>query len=200
MMKLLVFTDIHEDRKVLQQLVQRARQKDIHIVICTGDFSTFGRGANLVMKEFNDLEKTFIVIPGNHEDKEGWLDQAVKNYPYCINLHGRAMNIDDYLFLGYGGGGFSPEDAPFRKVSREWYGKYNGKKIVLLTHGPPFGTTLDLIGNRHVGNHDYRHFIERIKPKLALSGHLHETFGAVDMIGMTKCVNSGKEGVVIEVK
>ncbi len=199
-MKFLVFTDIHENRKVLQELVQRAQQKDIHFVICTGDFSTFGRGADLVLKVFNDLGKKFIVIPGNHEDKEGWLDQAVRPFSNCINLHCRFMKIDDYLFLGYGGDGFAMEDAPFRKIAREWYGKYNGQKIVLLTHGPPFGTALDRLGNRHVGNRDYRNFIERIKPRLALSGHLHETFGAIDMIGGTKCVNSGKEGMVVELK
>lgn len=199
-MKFLVFTDIHENRKVLPELVKRAQQDDIHFVICTGDFSTFGRGADIVLKTFNDLGKKFIVIPGNHEDKEGWLDQAVRPFSHCLNLHNRAMEIDDYLFLGYGGDGFAMEDAVFRKISRGWYGKYNGKKMVLLTHGPPFGTTLDRIGNRHVGNKDYRNFIERIKPRLALSGHLHETFGAIDQIGSTKCVNSGKEGVVIELK
>ena len=199
-MKFLVFTDIHENRKVLQELVQRAQQDDIHFVVCTGDFSTFGRGADIVLKSFNDLGKKFIVIPGNHEDKEGWLDQAVRPFPNCLNLHDRFMKIDDYLFLGYGGDGFAMEDARFRKVAREWYGKYNGQKLVLLTHGPPFGTMLDRLGNRHVGNKDYRNFIERIKPKLALSGHLHETFGAMDMIGSTRCVNSGKEGMVVELK
>ncbi|MEK6950129.1 MAG: metallophosphoesterase [Nanoarchaeota archaeon] len=199
-MKFLVFTDIHENRKVLQELVQRAQQDDIHFVVCTGDFSTFGRGADIVLKSFNDLGKKFIVIPGNHEDKEGWLDQAVRPFPNCLNLHDRFMKIDDYLFLGYGGDGFAMEDARFRKVAREWYGKYNGQKLVLLTHGPPFGTMLDRLGNRHVGNKDYRDFIERIKPKLALSGHLHETFGAMDMIGSTRCVNSGKEGMVVELK
>ena len=180
--------------------MQRAQQDDIHFVVCTGDFSTFGRGADIVLKSFNDLGKKFIVIPGNHEDKEGWLDQAVRPFPNCLNLHDRFMKIDDYLFLGYGGDGFAMEDARFRKVAREWYGKYNGQKLVLLTHGPPFGTMLDRLGNRHVGNKDYRDFIERIKPKLALSGHLHETFGAMDMIGSTRCVNSGKEGMVVELK
>jgi Icc-related predicted phosphoesterase len=117
-----------------------------------------------------------------------------------IFIHKSCYPENDILFLGYGGDGFAMEDAGFRKIAREWYGKYNRQKIVLLTHGPPFGTNLDRLGNKHVGNKDYRNFIERIKPRLALSGHLHETFGAIDMIGGTKCVNSGKEGVVIELK
>ncbi len=104
------------------------------------------------------------------------------------------------MFLGYGGGGFAMEDPLFRKIAREWYGHYNGRKIVLVTHGPPFSTTLDLLGERHVGNRDYRKFIERIKPKLVIAGHLHETAGKTDMIGKTRLVNPGWEGMVIELK
>ncbi len=199
-MKFLVFTDIHENRQVLKDLVQRAKGKDINFVICTGDFSNFGHGIHVVFRAFEELGKKFIVIPGNHEEKEGFLDDAISRYSHCINLHDRTMDIDDYLFLGHGGGGFSPEDVAFRKIAREWYGKYNGKKIVLLTHGPPFGTALDLIGPRHVGNYDYRKFIERIKPKLAISGHLHETVGKQDTIGPTRLVNPGWDGMVIELK
>lgn len=72
--------------------------------------------------------------------------------------------------------------------------------MILLLHGPPFGTTADLINERHVGHKDYRAFIERAKPKLVICGHLHETFGATDMIGATKVVNPGQEGMVIEMK
>ena len=61
------------------------------------------------------------------------------------------------------------QDADFRKIAREWYGKYNGRKIVLVTHQPPFGNKLDLMGSRHVGNKDFTAFILRIKAKLAVS-------------------------------
>ena len=92
------------------------------------------------------------------------------------------------------------EDAEFRKLAREWYGKYKGQKIVLVTHQPPLGTTLDLLGNKHVGNKDYRQWIERLQPKLVIAGHLHETAGATDIIGKTRVVNPGWEGMVIELK
>ena len=119
--------------------------------------------------------------------------KAIKKLP-------REVKVKNVLVLGYGGGGFAMQDSRFRKIAREWYGRYHGKNVVLVTHGPPFGTTLDLLGSRHVGNYDYRKFIERIKPKLVIAGHLHETAGAVDKIGTTKVVNPGWEGMVIGLK
>lgn len=199
-MKFLAFTDIHEDQKSLRALVRRAVEADIDFVICTGDFSNFGRGMANVLREFNALGKNLYFIPGNHEEHHESLDKINVEFPRCFNLHCKALTVNEYVFLGYGGGGFAQEDAAFRKIAREWYGKLKGKKIVFLTHGPAFNTTLDLLHNRHVGNKDYRKFIERINPKLVISGHLHETVGQMDTIGKTKLVNPGWEGMVIELK
>lgn len=198
-MKFLTFVDIHEDQQVLKELVKRAAKDDIDFVLCAGDFTTWGRGAVRFLKEFEKTGKKLYLIPGNHEEREGLLD-IVAEFPKAVNLHKNSVRIDGYVFLGYGGGGFAQEDAQFRKLAREWYGKYKGQKIVLVTHGPPFGTTLDLLGNHHVGSIDYRQWIERLQPKLVIAGHLHETAGATDMIGKTRLVNPGWEGVVIELK
>lgn len=198
-MKFLTFVDVHEDQQTWKQLLSRAGEADIDFVLCAGDFSTFGRGMGLVLEQFNALGKPFYVIPGNHEEREGQMD-IVKKYPHCHNLHGNALPIGDFMFLGYGGGGFAQEDATFRKIARQWYGSYKERKTVLVTHGPPFATTLDLLNQRHVGNKDYRKFIERMKPKLVIAGHLHETAGKTDTIGKTKLVNPGWDGMVIELK
>lgn len=198
-MKFLAFTDLHEDRKKLQRLVKRAGQPDINFVICAGDFSTFGRGLEVVLKAFNDLGKRLYVIPGNHEEHLE-LPEILQEFPHSVDLHQQSKRINDFIFLGYGGGGFAQEDALFRKVARHWYGKYNGEKIVLVTHMPPFGNKTDFLHKTHVGNKDYRKFIERIKPKLVICGHLHETVGTVDIIGKTRVVNPGWDGMIIELK
>ncbi|MDP3733841.1 MAG: metallophosphoesterase [Nanoarchaeota archaeon] len=198
-MKFLTFTDLHEDRKRLQELVARASKSDIDFVICAGDLSTFGRGLEVVLKAFNNLGKKFYVLPGNHEEHLE-MEDILKDYPHCVFLHHQAIKIEDYIFLGYGGGGFAQEDAVFRKISRGWYGKYNGKKLVFVTHMPPFGNKTDLLHHKHVGSKDYRKFIERIKPKLVICGHLHETVGEVDKIATAKVVNPGWNGMVIELK
>ncbi len=200
-MKFLVFSDVHGNRKAVQELLSRAGQDDVDAIICAGDFSQFGSGMRWVLREFNAVGKPFYVIPGNHE--ENLLAEAMQQqqYEHCIYLHKKAIRLPNgYLLLGYGGGGFAMEDAEFRKIAREWYGKYKVEKIILVTHGPAFGTKLDLMQNRHVGNKDYRKFIDRIKPKLVISGHLHETIGGVDAVGTTKLINPCWEGMVVEVR
>ena len=74
------------------------------------------------------------------------------------------------------------------------------EKMVFVTHGPPADTKVDLLQEHHVGSIDYRKFVERIKPKLHICGHLHETVGVTDKIGETKVVNPGLDGMVIELK
>ena len=196
-MKALAFVDLHEDKKALQKLLERAKQKDIEFLISAGDLSQFGRNLRYVLKQLNDLGKKIYLIPGNHES-EDVIAGMVKDYPNCLNLHKLAINVGEYVFLGYGGGGFSHEDSEFRKISRQWYGEHQGKKIVLVTHGPPHGTKVDSLGGSYVGNKDFRSFIERIKPKLVLCGHIHENAGVQDKIGESQILNPGWDGRVIE--
>lgn len=196
-MKLLTFVDLHEDKKYLKKLVERASQPDIDFVVCAGDLTMFGRGLRYILRQFNNLGKKTYLVPGNHES-DRMFKEVLPDYPNCININGKAVKLGEYVLLGYGGGGFSVEDPEFRKISRNWYSKYQDKKVILVTHGPPFGTKIDLLEKRHVGNGDYRKFIERIKAKLMICGHIHETAGVMDKVGKTKVINPGWEGMVVE--
>ena len=200
-MKFLTFTDVHAEKKVIKTLAKRAMQDDVEFSICAGDFSNFGSGFHVLLEAFEKIKKPLYVVPGNHEEHSDF-DGELEKYEFCQSLHGKAIEIGGYVLMGFGGGGFSFEDAPFRKVSRGWYGKFKDKKTILVTHQAPFGTTLDVLdlggGERHVGNKDYLKFVKRMKPKLAISGHLHETFGEVDTVGKTKLINPGDEGMVVE--
>ncbi len=196
-MKFLTFVDLHDDKKYLKDLVARASKQDIDFVVCAGDFSQFGAGIKEVLAKFNALGKKIYLIPGNHEE-DGLFEKVIKQFPNCVSFHKDSFEESGYVFLGYGGDGFSMEDKDFRKKAREWYGKYKGKKIVLVTHGPPFATKLDKLGDRHVGNKDYRNFILRIKPKLVICGHIHENVNVVDEVSGVKIINPGWEGMVVE--
>ena len=196
-MKLLTFTDLHDDKQKLKELVKRASKSDIDFIICAGDISNFGSGLRSNLEAFDKIGKKFYFIPGNHEeglDSEKFM-RGLKN---CIDFHKEAIEMDDYVFLGYGGGGFSQQDPIFRKIARKWYGDYKGKKIVLVTHGPPVDTTIDDLSGHHVGSIDYRKFIERIQPRLVICGHLHDTVGETDTIGKTKLIHPGWDGMIIE--
>jgi len=196
-MKFLTFVDLHDDKKYLRELVNRAKKDDIDFIICAGDISEFGRGLMPVLEKFDEIGKKFYLIPGNHETNE-MLDKVLDNFKNIINFHQNFFEIEDYVFLGYGEGGFAMEDAEFRKFARDWYGKYNGKKIVLVLHGPPYGTKIDILNEKHIGNKDYSKFIRRIKPKLVICGHLHETVNTIDEIEGVKIIHPGWEGMVVE--
>ena len=141
-MKFLTFTDLHEDKQMLNELLTRAAKKDVDFVVCCGDISTFGNGFAYNLKKLNALGKKVYLIPGNHEEGAEFAG-IVAQFSNVVNLDRNAKVIGDYVFLGYGGGGFTLQDTEFRKIAREWYGKYNGRKIILITHQPPFGTKLD---------------------------------------------------------
>lgn len=196
-MKFLAFSDVHENKKAIQHLLEVATHSEIEFVVTCGDISTFGRGLDLLFKKFHDLKKEFFVIPGNHEEHSAEFSRLFSRYSWCKNFHKHRFEKGEYVFLGYGGNGFSQEDSEFRAKAREWYGEFNGRKIVFVTHGPAYGTDLDVLGDKHVGNKDYTAFIRRIRPKLVISGHLHETAGTVDEVEEVKFVNPGWDGMVI---
>ncbi|MBI4141431.1 metallophosphoesterase family protein, partial [Candidatus Woesearchaeota archaeon] len=103
------------------------------------------------------------------------------------------------LFVGYGGGGFGNIDKGFETFTEKIQENIKNEKIILLTHGPPYGTKLDHIYKHYAGNISYRKFITKQKNTiLAISGHLHETIGAQDQLGSTLLINPGPYGVVIE--
>ena len=69
-----------------------------------------------------------------------------------------------------------------------------------MTHGPPYGTLLDLIDDDHVGCQSYTSFIEKNKIPLHLCGHLHENFKVIDEYKeRTAIINPGPDGMIIEI-
>lgn len=196
-MKLLAFVDLHGDAGLLKKLVKRAKEKDINLVVVAGDLTMFEDHLKYIIKKLNTIGKKVLIIPGNHENAKH-LRKAIKGYDNCKDFHEKAVKIEDYVFLGYGGGGFSLTDSDFRKIARQWYGEYQKDKVILVTHGPPFGTKIDKMDKRYVGNKDYRTFIERIKPMLVICGHIHDNVGKVDKIGSTNVIHPGWDGMVVE--
>jgi len=199
-MKLLCFVDLHGDVNYLKKLVKRASADDVDLVICAGDLTNFEDKIRYLLRALNSIGKKVLLIQGNHESEES-LKEAAGDYSNVVFFNRRAVKKGGYVFLGYGEGGFALEEPQsFRKLARKWYGEYQKENVVLVSHGPPFGTKIDRLGNRYTGSKDVRAFIERIKPKLVICGHLHETAGLKDKIGETLVINPGWEGMTVELK
>jgi uncharacterized protein len=193
-MRLLIFSDTHGRASMLDALAKKAKQADM--LVCAGDITVFEEGLEMVLRRLDRIGKPVLIIPGNHESPE-LLKAVCKLHKNITYIHGKSYFKDGYCFIGFGSGGFSEKDKEFEDFAKKL--KIPEDNIlVLVTHAPPYGTKIDHIWGHH-GNKSYRHFIESMKPVLAVSGHLHETAGMEDKIGKTRVINPGPRGKIVKI-
>ena|SRR3989344_4257805 len=118
------------------------------------------------------------------------------------NFRNLCYKANNHLFLGYGGSGFALIEPGFYRIGETFakiIRKNKNKKIIFITHAPPYGTKLDLIVTSHCGNKTLRNFVLKNKIDLHICGHLHENFGKEDRISKTRIINPGPYGKMIEI-
>jgi len=145
------------------------------------------------------FDKPLLLIHGNHED-EHELERVCQSHKNIIWLHKKFYESGEYIFSGYGGGGFAMREKGFEQFSKKITETAKGKKLVMLFHQPPHKNKTDYIWGEHAGSKSFREFIKKAKPELALCGHLHENSGKHDRIGKTLVMNPGPEGKYIKLK
>jgi len=208
-MRILAFTDIHggsksyyvsalETIKRLNRFKKEIKKKKIDLVVCTGDFTLYGNYPDVLIKKISELGVDVILIHGNHED-ETEIRILTKRRESIKFIHKKKKRIGDYVFIGYGGGGFATKDKEFVRTMKDLTSNLKKTdKIIFLMHGPPSNTKMDIVpGIGHVGNEDYRKFIQKNNVILALCGHIHEGFGKEDKIGKARVINPGYKGKLI---
>ena len=195
-MKLLVFTDVHGNPTAIKQVINKSKEADI--LVCAGDLIEY-EDLEKTIKLFKDTNKKILIIPGNHEDYAE-LKAVCKKYDFLIDIHLKKHKINDVVFFGFGGGGFSKIDTELQEIMEDLEFDEN-EKLVFVSHGPPFGTKLDYLENMqsYRGSKTLREFIKKFKPKFAVCGHLHENEKKEDKLGDTIILNPGKYGKIIEV-
>ena len=200
-MKLLAFTDIHGSLSALKRIEQKVKAQKPDLLVCAGDISIFEHGIIGITRRLNKLNKKVIIIHGNHEDDTTFrkLSKIFKN---IIFIHKKYFIQNNILFLGFGGGGFSIIDKEFENIVEKFkkiIKNHKDKKIILVTHAPPYKTRLDNLVGGHCGNKSIRHFVEKNKIDLLICGHLHENFGKEDKIKKMKIINPGPFGKIVEI-
>jgi Icc-related predicted phosphoesterase len=204
-MKVLFFIDTHGNESWLKKVLDRA--KDVDLIVCGGDITIFENDMNKILRKINNVGKPVLIIHGNHETATGLMMECsnLKNLHF---IHKNYYIVNDLVFYGYGGGGFSVRDESFthsmnlfledlKKLSNENHKHY---RLVLITHAPPFGTNLDDLGDgfSHVGNQSITDFIIKHQPIIAMSGHIHESAGMSDKINNSRLINPGWDGMIID--
>jgi Icc-related predicted phosphoesterase len=198
-MKLLAFTDLHGDNKALRQIKDKAKKQKPDLIVCAGDISIFGDKFMHLVSEISQLGILFLIVPGNHES-DSLIHRAERMFDNVKDLHRKQIELGGYIFFGFGGGGFSLVDREFEKLSKELkFSAKPAKKLILVTHAPPYNTKVDEIHGEHAGNKSIRQFIVSAKPVLAICGHLHENEGKEDKIGITRIINPGYSGKILTI-
>lgn len=195
-MKILAFADTHGNLNAMKRLLEKGRGVDL--LICAGDISNFGHNLKGLVAKFKNLNKPMLIVHGNHESEEQ-IREVCKNFKWVICIHKGAYQLGNYYFFGYGGGGFSREDPEYEKLIKKFKKTLKKEtKVVLITHGPPYGTKCDMMPHQgHVGCKTYTKVDKELKPILHICGHLHETDSIRDKIGDTLIINPGAKGKII---
>lgn len=199
-MKILAFTDLHLSKEHFKKLKRKVFFNRPNIIVCAGDISIFEQGLKEVLDKLSKLKEKIIMIHGNHEE-DTVMKKLCEKHENIIFIHKKHYEEQGVIFLGYGGGGFSSIEKGFSKTGKNFskiIKKNPEKKIVFITHAPPYNTKLDIIIDESCGNKTFRQFIEKNRVDIAISGHLHENFGKEDKINDTLILNPGPSGKIIK--
>lgn len=189
-MKILAFSDLHHHRAKAEALVVASREADL--VIGAGDFCNHRQGLQEAMNMLGAITRPFIVVPGNAESAEELREAA---HAGTHVLHGDAVEIDGIRVFGLG---YAVPETPFGAWSCDLSDVAAAQMLapcdradILVLHSPPKGLADRTSHGLSIGSTAIFDAIQRIQPKLALCGHIHDSWGAEGQIGATHVKNLG---------
>lgn len=198
-MRVFACSDIHLRLSLLDEALKNSRSADL--AVCLGDLTVYGKGLEAALEKLRALNTNVFVIPGNNE-APGELGEKASQRG-IVFLHGEKKFFKGLVFAGVGGSLPTPFNTPFEMGEDEFKRLLSGFRgigsLVLLSHTPPFNTSLDLTSTgEHIGSVELRRFIEEESPLACLCGHVHEAAGVSERIGETLVLNPGPRGMMIE--
>ncbi|HSS04016.1 MAG TPA: metallophosphoesterase family protein [Solirubrobacterales bacterium] len=198
-MKLLAFSDLHRDLDQAAVLVEMSAEADV--VIGAGDFASVHEGLEETIDALAAIETPTVLVPGNNETEDA-LRKAAAAWSAATVLHGEGATIDGAEFYGLGAGiPVTPWEWSFDlddEAAAEKLAPCPGDAILVL-HSPPQDHCDANDSGDHFGSPALLQGIEAKRPRLAVCGHIHESWGCQSQIGDTPIWNLGPEGRWIEI-
>jgi uncharacterized protein len=197
--KLLAFSDLHRDLGQAARLVEMSAEADV--VIGAGDFASVHEGLVETIDALATIETPTVLVPGNNETEDA-LREAASSWGAATVLHGEGTTIGGVEFYGLGAGvpvtpwswSFDLDDDSAAEMLA---GCPQG--AVLVLHSPPQGHCDANGSGDHFGSQALLDAIEEKQPRLAVCGHIHESWGCESRIGDTPVNNLGPKGTWLEV-
>jgi len=198
-MRLLAFSDLHRDLGQAAKLVEMAADADV--VIGAGDFASVHEGLDETIAALAPIEAPTVLVPGNNETEEALREAAVA-WEAAAVLHGESESIEGVEFFGLGAGvPVTPWDWSF-DLDDTAAGAMLGdcpEAAVLVLHSPPKGHCDASSAGEHFGSQSLLDGIEQKRPRIAVCGHIHESWGCESRVGETPVHNLGPAGTWLEV-
>ncbi len=171
-MRILAAADIHGTQAGFLTIKKLAKEHEPDMIVIAGDITHFGPGE--WAREFLDsMELPTVAVNGNCDTQ--YVVDILAGHEH--GLLDKFREIEGQIFLGLGYpffSGFEPEQEP----------------KVLVSHVPPMGCNDTVPGPRSIGDKELKKLVLRLRPKLVISGHVHESPGIVKLEDIT-CVNPG---------
>jgi Icc-related predicted phosphoesterase len=197
--RLLAFSDLHRDLGQAATLVERSADADV--VIGAGDFASIHEGLTETIAALAGIERPTVLVPGNNETVEA-LREAASGWEAATVLHGEGATIEGVEFFGLGAGvPLTPWDWSF-DLDEEAAAKMLAPcppGAVLVLHSPPKGHCDANGTGMHFGSEALLRTIEEKRPRLAVCGHIHESWGCESQIGTTPLHNLGPSGLLVDI-
>jgi len=188
-MRILVLSDIHGSDTGITTTLELAERYNPHIVVICGDITQFGPH-EWAVKYLEQIPARTVAVHGNCDPKD--LDVTFARAS-ALSLHKKRHTITGLPFIGAGGSDHTPFNTIFEfgdETFTGWLDPLMVENAVLVTHAPAYGILDWNMSGKHLGSKSLRKVVDRWKPILFFSGHMHEARG-VEVHGKTVCVNPG---------
>ncbi len=189
-MKILAFSDLHHSRPRAEMLAEAAREADL--VIGAGDFCNMRAGLAEALNLLSGIAAPMVLVPGNAESADELREAA---HHGTTVLHGEAVEIGGLRIFGLG---YGVPVTPFGAWSCDLDEQTAAQMLarceaadLLVTHSPPKGIADVTSQDRSIGSTAIRDAIVRIAPRLAVCGHVHDSWGQEGRLGDSRVVNLG---------
>jgi Icc-related predicted phosphoesterase len=197
--RILAFSDLHRDLEQGARLVEMSAEADV--VIGAGDFASVHEGLEETIGALEGVKAPTVLVPGNNETVDA-LRSATANWSAATVLHGEGTTIEGTEFFGLGAGiPVTPWDWSFDLDDEAATEMLAGcpEGAVLVLHSPPRDHCDSAGDGGNFGSPALLRAIEEKRPRLAVCGHIHESWGCESAIGSTSVRNLGPKGTWLEV-
>ncbi|HRP69005.1 MAG TPA: metallophosphoesterase [Turneriella sp.] len=202
-------SDIHATNRFAEKAKQgeiptllSAREGEEYLTLAQEAHQELLRKYQTMHKAIVATRKKCFIIPGNYDIELS--ATAVSSY----NIHKKSEIVDSFKFAGYGSAPiftpgipqeltvpFEESDVGTTLKSQPMDFMLAEKADVFILHNPPYGTLDKLARYGHCGSQGLREAVDKVNPRLVLSGHVHESYGLLKL-GSTYFLNPSNFGSV----